>query len=74
LFLSNNFQRRDVYGHRRYQPTAAYGHFGRDPYTQDGIKFFEWENAKDLKKYAKMTSKQVSAELKSSSYLTKWVD
>merc|ERR1719428_2397207 len=49
----------------KYQPTAAYGHFGRDPYTEDGIKFFEWENAKDLKKYAKMTSKQVSAELKS---------
>merc|ERR1712182_83815 len=58
----------------KYQPTAAYGHFGRDPYTQDGIKFFEWENAKDLKKYAKMTSKQVSAELKSSNYLSKWVD
>jgi len=58
----------------KYQPTAAYGHFGRDPYTEDGIKFFEWENAKDLKKYAKMTSKQVSAELKSSNYLSKWVD
>jgi len=58
----------------KYQPTAAYGHFGRDPYTEDGIKFFEWESAKDLKKYAKMTSKQVSAELKSSNYLSKWVD
>merc|ERR1712182_52779 len=57
----------------KYQPTAAYGHFGRDPYTKNGIKFFEWENAKDLKKYASMTSAQVSAELTSSNYLTKWV-
>ena len=26
-----------------YAPTAAYGHFGRDPYVQDGIQFFGWE-------------------------------
>merc|ERR1711862_551256 len=26
----------------KYQETAAYCHFGREPYTQDGIKFFEW--------------------------------
>lgn len=26
-----------------YQPTAAYGHFGRTPYTKDGIEFFTWE-------------------------------
>merc|ERR1712094_11896 len=58
----------------KYQPTAAYGHFGRDPYTKNGIKFFEWENAKDLTKYAKMTSEQVTAELSASNYLTKWVD
>jgi S-adenosylmethionine synthetase len=58
----------------KYQETAAYCHFGREPYTKDGIKFFEWENAKDLAKYAKMNSAQVSAELKSSNYLTKWVD
>merc|ERR1712164_224713 len=42
----------------KYQETAAYGHFGRDPYTKNGIKFFEWENAKDLSKYAKMSSAQ----------------
>merc|ERR1711977_805867 len=24
----------------KYQPTAAYGHFGREPYTKGGIKFF----------------------------------
>merc|ERR1712196_556350 len=35
----------------KYQETAAYGHFGREPYTKNGIKFFEWENAKDLSKY-----------------------
>merc|ERR1711985_134944 len=58
----------------KYQPTAAYGHFGREPYTEKGIKFFEWENAKDLAKYKSMTSAQVSAELASSNYLTKWVD
>merc|ERR1711874_675575 len=58
----------------KYQETAAYCHFGREPYTKDGIKFFEWENAKDLNKYAKMNSAEVTAALKASNYLTKWVD
>merc|ERR1712217_978306 len=58
----------------KYQETAAYCHFGREPYTKDGIKFFEWENAKDLSKYRTMDSAQVSSALKSSNYLTKWVD
>merc|ERR1711920_779581 len=58
----------------KYQETAAYCHFGREPYTKDGIKFFEWENAKDLSKYKGMGPAQVSAELKASTYLTKWVD
>merc|ERR1712072_784749 len=58
----------------KYQETAAYGHFGREPYTKGDIKFFEWENAKDLTKYAKMTSSQVTAELTASNYLQKWVD
>merc|ERR1712110_1184952 len=58
----------------KYQETAAYCHFGREPVTKDGIKFFEWENAKDLSKYKPMSSEQVSAELKASTYLTKWVD
>merc|ERR1712028_28235 len=58
----------------KYQETAAYCHFGREPYTKDGCKFFEWENAKDLKKYATMSSEQVSAALKASNYLAKWVD
>merc|ERR1712048_450028 len=58
----------------KYQVTAAYCHFGRAPYTKDGLKFFEWENHKDLAKYASMDSAQVSAELKASNYLEKWVD
>merc|ERR1712228_822321 len=58
----------------KYQETAAYCHLGREPYTKDGIKFFEWENAKDLSKYKTMKSDEVTAELKSSNYLTKWVD
>merc|ERR1712193_282048 len=58
----------------KYQPTAAYGHFGRAPYTKNGIKYFEWENPQNLTKYAKMSSAQVTAELVGSNYLTKWVD
>jgi len=58
----------------KYQETAAYCHFGRKPYTKDGIKFFEWENAKDMSKYASMDSAQVTAALKASNYLTKFVD
>merc|ERR1712063_195334 len=57
----------------KYQETAAYCHFGREPCTKGGIKFFEWENAKNLSKYASMNSAQVTAALKSSNYLTKWV-
>merc|ERR1712028_92076 len=58
----------------KYQETAAYCHFGRQPYTKNGIKFFEWENSKDLSKYASMESEQVTSALKGSNYLTKWVD
>merc|ERR1712217_570752 len=58
----------------KYQETAAYCHFGREAVTKNGIKFFEWENAKDLSKYKAMTSAQVTAELKGSNFLTKWVD
>merc|ERR1711861_63890 len=58
----------------KYKVTAAYCHFGRQPYTENGIKFFEWENPKDLTKYAPMSSEQVGAALASSNYLTKYVD
>ena len=58
----------------KYQEIAAYCYFGREPYTKDGKKFFEWENAKDCSKNASMTSEQVTTALKASNYLTKWVD
>merc|ERR1711972_398356 len=48
----------------KYQETAAYCHFGREAVTKGGIKFFEWENAKDLSKYKSMSSAQVDAELR----------
>jgi S-adenosylmethionine synthetase len=60
----------------KYQESAAYCHFGRKPETKDGFKFFEWENAKDLSKYASMKSADVVAErtAKSAEVLQKWVD
>lgn len=58
----------------KYQDTAAYCHFGRQPFTKNGVKFFEWENAKNLSKYQPMNSEQVSAQLKASNFLDKWVD
>merc|ERR1711998_241256 len=58
----------------KYQETAAYCHFGRKAETKNGMRFFEWENAKELSKYKTMNSAQVEAELKGSNYLTKWVD
>jgi S-adenosylmethionine synthetase len=58
----------------KYQETAAYCHFGRKPETKNGRKFFEWENTKDMTKYATMSADEVSAALKASNYLTKWVD
>merc|ERR1711935_86052 len=58
----------------KYQETAAYCHFGRKAVTKNGIKFFEWENAKDLSKFKGMDGAQVQAELASSNYLKKWVD
>merc|ERR1711957_945576 len=58
----------------KYQETAAYCHFGREAVTKNGMKFFEWENAKDISKYSKMGSADVIAALKASNYLSKWVD
>ena len=55
----------------KVQETAAYCHFGRQPYTKDGIKLFEWENAKDLTKYETMESSHVTTALNSSNCLNK---
>merc|ERR1712230_271788 len=53
----------------KYQESAAYGHFGRKPETKDCMKFFEWENAKDMSKYKNMSPEEVGAALKASNFL-----
>merc|ERR1711865_1238307 len=60
----------------KYNVTAAYGHFGREPYTKDGMTFFSWEDSRDLSKYASMTAGDVSTELAANkeAVLAKWVD
>merc|ERR1712194_198542 len=60
----------------KYNVTAAYCHFGREPFTKDGMKFFSWENPVDLSKYASFTAADVAktvAENKEA-VLKKWVD
>merc|ERR1712176_1256493 len=60
----------------KYNKTAAYCHFGRDAYVEDGISYFSWENAKDLSKYAEMDAATLTAEVEANkeSILKKWVD
>mmetsp|Transcript_14169 Transcript_14169/g.39207 ORF Transcript_14169/g.39207 Transcript_14169/m.39207 type:complete len:468 (+) Transcript_14169:112-1515(+) len=60
----------------KYNKTAAYCHFGREPFEKDGMKFFSWEDPVDLVKYASMSTADVEAEVTASkdAILTKWVD
>ena len=60
----------------KYHRTAAYCHFGREPVVENGLKFFEWERALDLSKYADMSSAKVNESYKTveADVLTKWVD
>jgi len=60
----------------KYNVTAAYCHFGREPYEQDGIKFFTWEDSKDLSKYATMDGAAIETAVaaEKSKILEKWVD
>lgn len=60
----------------KYTETAAYCHFGREPRTENGIKYFEWENPVDLTKYASYSTVQVKDEVAANKVdiLTKWVD
>ena len=60
----------------KYNVTAAYCHFGREPYTEGKLKFFAWEDAKDLGKYLKMSAPAIEKELagKKKETLKKWVD
>ncbi len=40
-----------------YLPTASYGHFGREPYAENGYEFFTWEKTdriEDLREAAKI--------------------
>merc|ERR1712174_128932 len=47
----------------KYNVTAAYCHFGREPFTQGDLKFFAWEDVVPLSKYASMSAEAVDAEL-----------
>merc|ERR1712078_528200 len=60
----------------KYNVTAAYCHFGREPYTVGDVKFFAWEDAKDLSKFAGMKAADIATEVegKKAEILTKWVD
>lgn len=60
----------------KYVETAAYCHFGREPRIENGIKYFEWENPKDLSKYASWDTAKVKEEVvaKKKEVLEKWVD
>lgn len=40
-----------------YEPTASYGHFGREPYEKDGIEFFAWEKLDMVDKIKKEFNK-----------------
>jgi len=60
----------------KYNVTAAYCHFGREPFEQDGKKYFSWEKVVDLKKYAGMSAATVDSEVAANkaTILSKWVD
>merc|ERR1712157_404677 len=60
----------------KYNKTAAYCHFGREPFEEDGKTYFSWEKVVDLSKYASMSEAEVQAEVtaKKDEILTKWVD
>lgn len=60
----------------KYNKTAAYCHFGREPFVENGMKYFSWEDPIDLTKYASMSGADVETEVASNKaeILTKWVD
>eukprot|EP00527_Entomoneis_sp_CCMP2396_P000935 CAMPEP_0198143164 /NCGR_PEP_ID=MMETSP1443-20131203/5916_1 /TAXON_ID=186043 /ORGANISM="Entomoneis sp., Strain CCMP2396" /LENGTH=467 /DNA_ID=CAMNT_0043806333 /DNA_START=34 /DNA_END=1437 /DNA_ORIENTATION=- len=60
----------------KYNKTAAYCHFGREAFEENGMKFFSWEDAVDLTKYVSMSAEQVEGEVSANkeAILTKWVD
>merc|ERR1712130_107412 len=60
----------------KYNVTAAYCHFGREPFTKDGLKLFSWEDPVDLSKYASMSAADVDKAIADTkvAVLKKWVD
>merc|ERR1712216_342764 len=60
----------------KYNKTAAYCHFGREAYEENGIKYFSWEKPVDLTKYASMDAGAVATEVTTNkeAILKKWVD
>jgi len=60
----------------KYNKTAAYCHFGRESFVQDGMKFFSWEDCVDLSKYATMSEDEIVKECadQKEGILKKWVD
>ena len=60
----------------KYNKTAAYCHFGREPFVKDGMKFFSWEDVVDLSKYAAMSTDDIEKECSAQKeeILKKWVD
>merc|ERR1712238_416692 len=60
----------------KYNKTAAYCHFGRDSYEEDGKKFFSWESPVDLSKYSSMKADGVAKAVTDNkdAILKKWVD
>ena len=60
----------------KYNVTAAYCHFGREPYTEGELRFFSWEEVVPLDKYLTMSGAAITAELasKKGDVLAKWVD
>merc|ERR1712107_788406 len=57
----------------KYLKTAAYSHFGREPYVEDGLSYFEWERVKDLSKYAGMSRDEIWVAMQESDHLSRWV-
>merc|ERR1711966_393045 len=60
----------------KYQETAAYCHFGREPFVEDGLRFFAWEAPVDLSKYSSMSGDDVAKAVtdNKAAILKKWVD
>jgi len=60
----------------KYNKTAAYCHFGRDAYEENGLKYFSWEKCVPLEQYAAMSGADVEAEVTAQKVeiLKKWVD